>query len=153
MQRKEYTKKRAVRDASKLRVGVVVSRFNEDITDLMLTGALETLHKWGVKEANTHIVRVPGAFEIPLACLKLIKRQKLDAVITIGCIIKGETEHDRYLATAVSGGLMRLSLDHALPISFGVITTNNLAQAKARSQGKTNKGIEAANAALDMALL
>ena len=119
----------------------------------MLMEALATLRECGVKEENTHIIRVPGAFEIPLGCLRLIKKQKLDAIVTIGCIIKGETEHDRYLAMAVSQGLMRLSLDHALPISFGIITTNDLAQARTRSQGKTNKGIEAANAALDMALL
>lgn len=153
MQRKEYTKKRVVHDASKLRIGIVASRFNGDITDRMLAGALATLREWRVKEANTYVVRVPGAFEIPIGCLKLIKKHKLDAIVTIGCIVKGQTEHDRYLAMAVSSGLTRLSLDHALPISFGIITTNNLAQAKARSQGKTNKGIEAVAAALDMALL
>ncbi len=153
MQRKEYAKKVPVRNASKLRVGVVASRFNEDVTSRMLEGALATLREWGVKGTNTHIVRVPGSFEIPMGCLKLIKKKHLNAIITIGCIIKGETEHDRYLAMAVSQGLMQLSLQYKLPISFGVITTNTLAQAKTRSRGKTNKGIEAAVAALDMALL
>lgn len=153
MQRKEYAKRAKPRDASNLKIGIVVSRFNTDITERMLKGALEVLRAWKVKERNVEVVWVPGSFEIPFGCLKLIKRKKPDAIVTVGCIVKGETDHDRYLAYAVSYGIMHLSLEHNVPISFGVITTNNLAQARARSSGKTNKGSEAAIAALDMALL
>lgn len=153
MQRKEYARKVESRDASKLTVGVVVSRFNADITERMLAGALGTLRAWKVKKRNIEIVRVPGSFEIPFGCLKLLKRRKPHAIITIGCIVKGETKHDEYLASAVSHALVSVSLQYNVPISFGVITPNNLAQARARSTGKTNKGDEAAIAALDMALL
>jgi len=153
MRRKELTKKVKARDASALSVGIVVSQFNSDITARMLAGAHAVLRAWKVKERNVHISRVPGSFEIPFGCLQLLKREKPDAIITLGCIIKGETRHDEYLASAVSHGIMRLSLEHNVPISFGVITTNNLEQATARSRGGTNKGAEAAVAALEMALL
>jgi 6,7-dimethyl-8-ribityllumazine synthase len=153
MQRSEYAKERDRGDASKLKVGIVVSRFNEDVTEGMLDGALETLREWKVDPRKVRVVHVAGSFEIPYGCLQLIKRWKPDAVIALGCVIKGETDHDRYIADAVSHGIMRLSLDHSVPISFGVITTNNLKQAKERSRGKTNKGPEAAAAALEAALL
>ena len=153
MRRSEYGKRRPKGDASKLKVGIVVSRFNDDVTDSALEGALEELRLWKVAAKNIRVVRVPGSFEIPYGCLQLIKRWKPDAVIAIGCIIKGETEHDRYIASAVSQGIARLSLDHAVPISFGVLTTNNLKQAYARSRGAGNIGPEAAAAALEMALL
>lgn len=153
MQRKEYAKKRKTADASKLRVGVVVSRFNEDIVESMLEATLETLATWRVKEKNIHIIRVPGSFEIPFGCRSLIRKKKVDAVIALGCVIKGETDHDKYIAYAASSGIMQVSLHSGVPVSFGVITPNNLAQARARSRGETNKGIEAAVAALEMALL
>lgn len=153
MQRKEYTKRIKPRDASRLTVGIVVSRFNADITERMLKGALEVLHLSKVREDNISIVQVPGSFEIPFGCLKLLKKKKPDAIVALGCIIRGETKHDEYLASAVSHGIIDLILHHRVPISFGVITTNNLAQAKVRSSGKTNKGGEAARAALGMALL
>jgi 6,7-dimethyl-8-ribityllumazine synthase len=153
MQRKHYDKEVERKDASKLRVGVVVSRFNEDITGRMREGALDTLRGWGVKEKNITVVHVPGSFELPLAAVKLIKAKKPHAVIALGCVIKGDTDHDKYIADSVSHGLMRLSLDHAIPVSFGVITTNTLEQAVVRSTGKTNKGPEAAIAALESALL
>ncbi len=153
MQRKHYKKKVASRDASKLKVGVVVSRFNEDITGRMRDGALETLRAWGVKEKNITLVEVPGSFELPFACAKLIKKIKPHAVIALGCVIKGDTDHDKYIADAVSHALMRLSTDHAIPVAFGVITTNDLEQAVIRSTGNTNKGPEAAIAALQSALL
>ncbi|MDE2079214.1 MAG: 6,7-dimethyl-8-ribityllumazine synthase [Patescibacteria group bacterium] len=152
MQRKNYEKKRAVKDASRLTVGVVVSRFNEDITEALLAGARETLAAWQVPEKNIAVLRVPGSYELPYGCLTLMKR-KPDAVIALGCIIKGETEHDRYIANAAAAGIMQVSLAHRVPISFGVITTNNLRQAKARASGKTNKGAEAAEAALELVFL
>ena len=153
MQRKHYEKEVAHRDASKLKVGVVVSRFNEDITGRMRDGALETLRAWGVKDKNITLVEVPGSFELPFACAKLIKKMKPHTMIALGCVIKGDTDHDKYIADAVSHALMRLSTDHSIPVAFGVITTNNLEQAVIRSTGETNKGTEAAIAALQSALL
>ena len=153
MQRSEYAKKRAARDASKLKVGIVVSRFNEDVTEGLLLGALEELRAWKVRARNIRVVRVPGSFEIPFGCSQIIKRWKPDAIVALGCVIKGETEHDRYIAGAVAQGITRLSLTRGVPISFGVLTTNTLKQARVRSRGATNKGPEAAAAAMEMALL
>ncbi len=147
-----------VKNASQLTVGIVVSEYNADITDDLFQGTVDTLRAWGVKEKNVTIVRVSGAFEVPYGCLTLLSPKKKgakkpDAVIALGCIIKGETEHDRHLAGAVAHGIMDLSLRFNVPISFGVITTNNLAQAKVRSSGKSNSGVGAAVAALESALL
>lgn len=152
MRRKEYEKKRETRDASRLSVGIAVSRFNEDITGAMLEGARALLAEWGVREHNVHIVHTYGSFELPLACERLVDKHSLDALIAIGCIVKGETNHDVYLAHATSDGLMRVMLDTKIPVGFGVITTNDLKQAKARSKGDANKGREAAEAALGAAL-
>lgn len=152
MQRGEYEKRHEVKDGSALKIGVVVSSFNADITESMLDGALATLKEWGVKTENITVRRVPGSFEIPYGCLQLIQTEKLDAIVAIGCIIKGDTEHDRYIARAVTDGIMRLTLDHQIPISFGVITTNTLAQAQVRSTGETNKGIEATRGVLELVL-
>lgn len=153
MRRREYEKKKAAGNASGLSVGIVVSRFNEDITESMLDGARSTLRMWKVREKDIHVVRVYGSFEVPFACARLIKRKKLDAVIAIGCIVKGETRHDEYLARATTDGLMRVMLDYNVPVGFGIITTNDLKQAHARSRGVGNKGSEAAAAALEAALM
>ncbi len=154
MQRKQYAKVVPGKNASRLSVGIVVSSFNSDITDGMLAGAKETLALWRVQSKNIQLVRVPGSFELPFGCLSLLtKKKKPDAIIALGCVIKGETEHDRYIASAAATGIMDLSLRYHVPISFGVITTNNLAQARLRSRGKANKGHEAAVAALELALL
>lgn len=150
MQRGEYQKARDTRDGSKLKIGIVVSSFNTDITESMLQGARATLEAWRVSDDHITVLRVPGSFEIPYGCQKLIREKKPDGIIAIGCVIKGDTEHDRYIASATAEGLMRLSLDHELPISFGVITTNTLEQAQVRSRGDTNKGIEAAHAVLEL---
>jgi 6,7-dimethyl-8-ribityllumazine synthase len=153
MQRAEFTKKARPKDASKLKVAVVAARFNEDITDSMLEGALGALKEWGVQALRTKVVRVYGSFDIPFACMDVIKKWKPDAIVALGCIIKGETDHDRYIASAVSQGIIDLTLSSGVPISFGIITTNTLKQAKARSRGKTNHGEKAAIAALEAALL
>ena len=154
MQRGHYEEEHEPQDASKLRVGIIVARFNEDITNALLAGALDTLDAWKVKEQNITIMRVPGGFEIPLGCRKLLaKKPKPDALIALGCVIKGETKHDEYISHAVARALQDLMLQSGVPIGFGVITPNNLAQAKARSKGSANKGIEAATAALEMALV
>ncbi|MDI6778023.1 MAG: 6,7-dimethyl-8-ribityllumazine synthase [Patescibacteria group bacterium] len=137
-------------DGSKLKIGIVVSQFNDNITKSMLEGALETLKENKVKKENIKIVWVPGSFEIPLACQRLAETKKFDALVAIGCVIKGETDHYYYIANTASDGIMEVVLDYNLPIGFGVITVNNLKQAKARSRGRHNKGREAAEAALIM---
>lgn len=153
MRRSEATKRIDKRDASKLKIGIVVSRYNEDITTSLLGGAIALCQEWGVKKQNIRVVEVPGGFEIPFGCLKLLQKNKPDAIIALGCIIKGETDHDVYIANAVSYGITQLSLQYKIPIAFGVITTNNLKQAKVRATGSSNKGREAAAAALSCALL
>lgn len=152
MRREELGKKREARDASGLSVGVVVAEFNSDITEAMLDGALEAFAEWGVPDATIEILRVPGSYELPFGCATLLSRGKRDALVAIGCIIKGETEHDRHIASAVSSGLMQLSIEREVPIGFGVITTNTLEQARARSSGEENAGKNAAFAALSLAL-
>jgi 6,7-dimethyl-8-ribityllumazine synthase len=151
MLRKEF-KVRDAGDGARLHVGIIVSRFNEDITNALFAGALDTLEKWGVQEKNITAVRVPGAFEIPLATSRLLKTKKYHALIAIGCVIKGETKHDEYISSAVSHGLTDLMIEYRVPIGFGVITPNTLEQAKARATGKTNHGASAAQAALEMAV-
>ena len=136
---------------SGLRVGIVAAEFNSDITGPMLHGALAFLKKHGVKAVK--VLHVPGSFEIPLACELLAAAKKFDALVALGCIIKGETMHDYYLASAVTPALLELGLKHRIPIGLGVITTNNLKQARARSRGASNKGAEAAEAAIRMARL
>jgi 6,7-dimethyl-8-ribityllumazine synthase len=154
MQRTHYARTVAVGDALKLRVGVVVSDFNADITERLLKGTLETLREWHVPEAHVRIVHVPGAFEIPLGCRMLLgARRKTDALVALGCVIKGETKHDEYISHAVAHALQDLMRESGVPIGFGIITPNTLAQAKVRSRGDTNKGGEAARAALMMALM
>ncbi len=153
MQGKNVPKKLSDQDASKLKVGIVVSTYYDDITGRMLAGALQTLKECGVTEKNTSVARVSGSFEITYGCLSLLKRKKYDALIALGCIIKGETNHDEYIAHAVAQGVVGLMMQYKTPISFGVVTTNDLPQAVVRSTGKNNKGIEAALAALEMAFL
>lgn len=151
--RKKQAKKVELSGAERIRIGVVVSRYLEEITDQLLQGALSTLKSHGVADESINIIDVSGSFEIPYGCLTLLSKSKPDAIIALGCIVKGETNHDRYIASAVSHGIMQLSLQYKTPISFGVITTNTLKQAKARSSGDSNKGTEAAIAALQSALL
>ena len=142
-----------VKDASKYKVGIVVSTYYSDITDQLLAGAITTLNAWGVAEGNIPIVRVAGSFEIPYGCLTLLIQEKPDAIITLGVIIKGETDHDQYIAHAVAQGIMQLTVKYETPITFGVVTTNTLEQAVARSTGANNKGADSAVAAIEAAML
>ncbi len=151
MQRKQLARK-DTRNASRLSIGIVVSEFNSDITESLLEGALDTLYDWQVNPKKVSVVRVPGAFEIPLAAARLARTKRFDTLIALGCVIKGETKHDEYIAHAVASGLMTIMLETGVPVAFGVITPNSLAQAKARSRGKTNHGAFAARVALEMAL-
>ncbi|OGI25048.1 MAG: 6,7-dimethyl-8-ribityllumazine synthase [Candidatus Moranbacteria bacterium RBG_13_45_13] len=137
-------------DGSKMKIGVVVSQFNSNITEPMLKGALETLQENKVKKENIRTVWVPGSFEIPLACQRLAKSKKYDALVAIGCVIKGETDHYYYICNEASRGVMDVMLEYDIPIGFGVLTTQNLKQAQVRSRGKENKGREAAEAVLAM---
>jgi 6,7-dimethyl-8-ribityllumazine synthase len=137
-----------------MRIAIVVSRFNEEITDGLLAGAREALAEAGVRDDAVAVFHVPGAFEIPLAALRVAESGEFAAVICLGCLIKGETMHFEYIADAVSHGIMRAGMETGVPIAFGVLTTLTDAQAEERAAaGPGNKGGEAARAALDMARL
>ena len=153
MIRKEFLKKAEARDASKLKIGIVVAEFNPDITEGLLEGALGVLKEWKVKDTNVRVYRVYGSFDLTQAATRMIKRHKPDAIIALGCIVKGETDHDKHIASAVFHGLTELAVAHDRPISLGILTTNTIVQARARSRGKTNHGEKAAVAALQAALL
>jgi 6,7-dimethyl-8-ribityllumazine synthase len=141
-------------DASGLKFAVVVSRFNDFVTDRLLDGALEALKAHGADDSRIDVIRVPGAFEIPLAAKQIAAAGKHDALICLGAIIRGDTPHFDYIADAVTRGLGALNLEYRLPISFGVLTTNNVEQAMERAGEKTqNKGFEAALTAIEMANL
>jgi 6,7-dimethyl-8-ribityllumazine synthase len=142
------------RHAAGCRFAVVVSRFNEEITAGLLQGALDTLEQAEVSEDDITVVRVPGAFEIPLMAMRLAETGQFDAVVTIGCLIKGDTMHFEYIASACSQGIVQASTATGVPIAFGVLTTLTDDQALSRSvQGPENKGREAALAAIEMATL
>lgn len=138
-----------------LHFGVVVSEWNAHITHPLLTACLETLRAYGIAENNITTVNVPGAFELPMGARILLKNKgNLDAVICIGCVIKGDTRHDEYINNAVALGLQNLALSSGRPCIFGVLTTENEAQATARAGGSMgNKGSEWAQSAVKMALL
>jgi 6,7-dimethyl-8-ribityllumazine synthase len=137
-------------DGAILKIGIVISQFNSNITEPMLEGALKTLKVNKIKKENVKTIWVPGSFEIPLVCQRLAKSKKYDALVAIGCVIKGETDHFYYICNEVSRGIMDVMLKFDIPIGFGVLTTQNLKQAEVRSRGKENKGKEAAEAALSM---
>lgn len=137
----------------KRRIGIAVSEWNPEITEALFEGAITTLIQNGVKEQNIIRKNVPGSFELPLAA-QFFCRTKVDAVICLGCVIQGETRHFEFLCQAVAKGLQDVSLKFNKPVIFGVLTTENLQQAKARAGGKHgNKGVEAAVSAIKMAAL
>jgi len=140
--------------ASGLRFGVVVSRFNSFITERLLTAALDALERSGAASENIDVVRVPGAFELPLAAKKLAATGSYDALIAIGCILRGETAHYDYVCSETSRGLQLAQMDTGLPIIFCVLTCDTLEQAIDRAGLKGgNKGFEAGFAAIEMAHL
>jgi 6,7-dimethyl-8-ribityllumazine synthase len=137
--------------SKEIKIAVVVSRFNENVTQGLLEGALGELALGGVKEKNVKVVFTPGAFEIPLTAKALCRSKKYDAVVCLGAVIKGETAHFEYISYAVTKGIMQLNLEYMIPVTFGVLTSYTEEQALARSkEGEGNKGAEAARAALDM---
>ena len=140
--------------AKGLRFGIVVSRFNDFITSNLLIGTLEGFKEAGVDKANLKILKVPGAFEIPQAAKKLCSTGSIDAVVCLGAVIRGETSHFDYICAEASRGIGQVGLEFNIPVLFGVLTTENLEQAIARSgSGSSNKGRETALAAVEMATL
>lgn len=144
-------------DARGLRFAIVVARFNSAITEKLLAGACDALAKTHADPPQVY--RVPGAFELPLAALKLAESEEdFDAVIALGAVIRGDTPHFDYVAGEAARGLMQVSLDTGVPVIFGVLTTDNLEQAEARAGGSAtvkslgNKGFDAAMTAIEMAL-
>jgi 6,7-dimethyl-8-ribityllumazine synthase len=136
------------------RFAIVVSRFNPEITDGLLAGARDTLAEAEVRTEDIVVVRVPGAFELPLTAQRLAESGRFDAVICLGCLIKGDTMHFEYIADAAAHGLMEAGLTTGVPVTFGVLTTLTDEQAQVRSRaGDGNKGREAAQAAVEMATL
>jgi 6,7-dimethyl-8-ribityllumazine synthase len=141
-------------DGQPYRIGIVISQWNASITQALLEGAKKTLLDAGVLDENIEVLTVPGSFELPWGARQLIKADRKDALICLGCIIHGETRHDEYIANAVANGIMQLSLASGIPVIFGVLTTENAEQAKERAGGiHGNKGSEAAATALQLALI
>jgi 6,7-dimethyl-8-ribityllumazine synthase len=139
-------------DATNLRIGVVVSRFNEFITEQLATGALQVLEKHGCSHENITFVKVPGAWELAIAA-KVLAPQN-DALVALGAVIRGDTPHFEFVARGVTDGLNQVSLQTGVPIAFGVLTTDNMQQAMDRAGGKSgNKGAEAAEVAIELANL
>lgn len=133
---------------------IIISRFNDFIGSKLLSGAVDELKRHGVSEENIDIVKVPGAFEIPLASLKFAKTGKYNAIITLGAIIKGATAHFDYVSAELSKGIAQVSMQTEVPVIFGVLTTDNIEQAIERAGTKAgNKGSDAAKAAIEMANL
>ncbi len=139
-------------DARDLRIGIVVSRFNEFITEQLAIGALQVLEKHGCQQSNISLVKVPGAWELAIAAKALAPR--CDAVVALGAVVRGDTPHFEYVCTGANDGLNRVSLDTGVPIAFGLLTTNDMQQAMDRAGGKSgNKGSEAAEVAIELANL
>ena len=137
-----------------LRIGIVVSHFNQSVTEQLLAGALEALTRHGVAAENVRVVHVPGAFEVPFAARRLAAGGGFDALICLGAVIRGETPHFDYIAAEVTRGIGRVVEDHSLPIAFGVLTTDTVEQAFDRAGAHHgNKGYEAAVTAIEMARL
>ena len=136
-----------------IHIAIVASNFNRDIVDRLYSGAISTLEKNGINEEKVKVVRVPGAFEIPVTVKSLLDKKRYNAIITLGVIIRGETPHFEYISNACAHGISQLAINSGTPIIFGVLTVDNKTQAEKRSNidpMEKNKGSEAAQAALDM---
>jgi len=137
-----------------LRFGVVITRFNDFVVESLLRGALDALKRHGAADKQIEIVRVPGAFDLPVAARKLALSRRYEALIALGAVIRGQTPHFDYVAGECASGLARIALETGVPIAFGVLTTDTMEQAVDRAGGKAgNKGADAALAALEMANL
>lgn len=135
-------------------MAIVASRFNDEIVSGLLDGALQCLSRHGASDDSVSLFRVPGAFEIPTLTAKLVESAAFDAVITLGCLLRGDTPHFDFISAQVTNDLSRVAVEARFPVAFGVITCNTLEQAVERSrEGTSNKGWEAALAAIEMANL
>jgi len=133
------------------RFGIIISRFNNFVSNKLLEGALDALARHNVSEENITIVYVPGAYEIPLTSKKMAQSNKYDAVIALGAVIRGETPHFDYVASEVAKGVAQVNLETGVPVIFGILTTDSLEQAVERAGSKGgNKGFDAAMSALEM---
>lgn len=140
--------------AEGLKIGIVVARFNDMIGERLLGGAMDAIKRHGGNEQDVELVRVPGAFEIPLMAKRMAKTGRFDAVIALGAVIRGETPHFEYVSGEVTKGVAVLNLEFELPVIFGVLTVDTIDQAANRAGLKSgNKGFEAAVAAIEMANL
>jgi 6,7-dimethyl-8-ribityllumazine synthase len=137
-----------------LRFGVVIARFNDFVVEPLLRGALDALKRHGAADKQIEIVRVPGAFDLPVVVRKLALSRRYEALITLGAVIRGQTPHFDYVAGECASGIARIALESGVPIAFGVLTTDTMEQAVDRAGGKAgNKGADAALTALEMANL
>lgn len=142
------------RPAAGLKFAVVVSRYNDFVTDRLQKGALAALAQAGVRDEDITLIRVPGAFEIPTAARLAANSSEFDGVVCLGCLIKGATPHFEYISSAVAHGLTAASGETGIPMAFGVLTTNSAEEALERAvDGPSNKGWEAAQATIEMALI
>jgi 6,7-dimethyl-8-ribityllumazine synthase len=140
--------------ARKLRVAVVATRYNEPIVERLRAGAVDALIERGVRQSDLTLVRVPGAFELPLAVRRVADRGRYDAIVALGAVVRGDTPHFDYVAGECAAGISRVMADTGVPVGFGVLTVDTLEQAIDRAGGKLgNKGAEAALAAIEMAQL
>ncbi|MBR1387723.1 MAG: 6,7-dimethyl-8-ribityllumazine synthase [Alloprevotella sp.] len=138
-------------DASDMRIGIVVAEWNKQITDKLLEGALSELQKYGAKEQSINVMHVPGSFELIYGCAEMARSGLVDAIIAIGCIIKGETPHFDYICQGVTQELAKQNSAGRVPVIYGVLTVNTLEQAESRCGGKYgNKGCEYALSAIKM---
>ncbi len=138
-------------DATGLRFGLVVSQFNNLVTERLQAGAIDALYRHGVREDDIDVVQTPGAFDIPLFAKKMAASGRYDAVVCLGAVIKGDTPHFDYVSAAMTQGIREVMMTHGLPVTFGVLTTDTVEQALDRAGAKAgNKGFEVALAAIEM---
>ena len=141
-------------DGRGLRIGIAVARFNAEITEMLLAGCHRALLDFDVRDCDISVVRVPGAWELPLACRALIETGRFDAVIALGAVVRGETAHFEFISSECAHGLQQLGLETGVPVAFGVLTPENGEQARDRADpARKDKGREAALAAVEMAVL
>lgn len=147
----EYRPDEGSFNVSGARIAIIVARWNGNITENLLNGAQQALVRHGITESDIDLFRVPGAFELPLACQKMAKQGTYDALIALGCVIRGGTPHFEYVCSETTRGIGAVALKENLPVAFGLLTTDTLEQAEERSSDNSeNKGEEAALTALEM---
>ncbi|MBU00240.1 MAG: 6,7-dimethyl-8-ribityllumazine synthase [Gemmatimonadetes bacterium] len=138
-------------DPTSISIAVIASQFNTDVTDRLVAGAIGCLTEYGLKPESIEVIRVPGAWELPQVASLVLRLDRYDAIVTLGCVIRGETPHFDYVCSAANDGIAAVAREASIPILFGVLTTDDWEQALARAgEGSGNKGYEAAVAALQM---